>query len=110
MFQVREKALIAIASGSECQDTYLSDCLLILVAERSMSGFPNFSTILWKRAGLSFHSVTSSSTLDYLSASILIVPGICAAETHNCFLVQKSHILQAILLPVWDFMSPILLT
>ena len=67
---------------SGCQDTYLSNCLLILVVKRYMSGFPNFSTILWKRAGLSFHSVASSSALDCLSASILTVPGIYAAATH----------------------------
>ena len=75
--------MIAITSGSGCQNTYLSNCLLILVTEKSMSGFPNFSTILWKGAGLSFHPVASSSTLDCLSSSILIVPGICAAETHD---------------------------
>ena len=46
LLQVREKALIAIASGSGCQDTYLSNCYLILVAWRHMSCFPNFSTIL----------------------------------------------------------------
>ena len=45
-FQVREKAVIAIASGSGCQDTYLSNCLLILVVKRSVSGFPNFLIIL----------------------------------------------------------------
>ena len=47
-----------------------------------MSAFPNFLTILWKKAGLSFHSVASSGALDCLSASILIVPGVCAAATY----------------------------
>ena len=56
--------------------------ILILVVKRYMSGFPNFSTILCKRARLSFHSVASSSALDCLSASILIVPGVCAAATY----------------------------
>ena len=55
---------------------------LILEVKRYMGSFPNFSTILWKRAGLSFLSVASYSVLDYLSASILIVPGVCAAATH----------------------------
>ena len=90
--------------------TNLSGCLLILVAKRSMFGFPNFWTILWKKVRLNFHSVPSSSTLDCLSATILIAPGICATETHNWFLVQKSHILLATLLQVWDLMAPILLT
>ena len=67
---------------SGCQDTYLSNYLLILVVKGYISGFPNLSTILRKRAGLSFHSVASSSALDCLSASILIVPGICATATH----------------------------
>ena len=89
---------------------HISMCLLILVAKRYMSGFPNFSAIFWKRAGLSFHSIASYSTLDCLSASILTVPGICAAESHNWFLVQKSNILQAISLQVWDFIPHILLT
>ena len=53
------------------------DSLLVL------ADFPNFSTISWKRAGLNFHSVAFSSTLDWLPASVLIVPGIHAAETHN---------------------------
>ena len=56
--------------------------ILVLVVKRYMSGFPNFPTMLWKRARLSFHSVASSSALECLSASILIVPGICAAATH----------------------------
>ena len=43
-----------------------------------MSAFTNFSTILWKRAGLSSHS----NALDCLSVSILIVPGECAAATY----------------------------
>ena len=67
---------------SGCQDTYLSSCSLILVVKRYMSAFPNFATILWKRTGLSFHSVGSYSALDCLSASIFIVPGECATATH----------------------------
>ena len=47
-----------------------------------MSAFPNFSTILWKKAGLSFYSVASSSALDCLSVSILIAPDEFAAATH----------------------------
>ena len=56
--------------------------LFILEVKRYMSSFPNFSRIFWKSARLSFHSVASSSALYCLSASILIVPSICAAATH----------------------------
>ena len=81
LFQVREKALIAIVSGFWIR--YISIQLLINSSSKDIfNGFPNFSTILWKRAGLSFHSVASASALDCLSASILIVTGICAAATH----------------------------
>ena len=44
LFQVREKALNAMASGPGCQDTHLFSCLYILDANRSMTGFPNLST------------------------------------------------------------------
>ena len=58
---------------------------LILVVKRYMSGFPNFQQF-YENAGLRFHLVASSSALDCLSASILIVPGICAAANHYQFL------------------------
>ena len=81
LFQVREKALIAIVSGFWIR--HISIQLLINSSSKDvMAGFPNFSTILYKSAGLSFHSVASSSALDCLSTSISIVPGICAAATH----------------------------
>ena len=54
---------------------------LILVVKRYMSGFPNFQQF-YEKAGLRFHLVPSSSALDCLSPSILIVPGICAAANH----------------------------
>ena len=85
LFQVRENALIAIASGFRMPRHIPIQLLLILIVKFSKdmySGFPNFSTILWKRARLSFQSVASPSALDCLSASVLIVPGICAAATH----------------------------
>ena len=40
----------------------------------------------------------------------LFLPGMCGADTHNLFSMQKFHILQAILLPVSLFMLPLLLT
>ena len=79
---------IDIASCCGIQDKYLCNCLLILVAKRSMTGFSNFSTILWKRAGLSFPPSSILPFLDCLSTLILIVPGICAAGTHNWFLAH----------------------
>ena len=78
----KEKALIAIAS-SFWMPRHISIQLLINSSSKEiLSGFSNFSTILWKREGLSFYSVVSFVALDYLSASIFIVPGICAAATH----------------------------
>ena len=79
---MREKASIAIASGF-WMPRHISIQLLINSGSKEiLSGFPNFWTILWKRAGSSLHSVTSSSALDCLSASMLIVSGICVAATH----------------------------
>ena len=105
LLQVRKQALTPIATSSGCQDTYLFNCLLILVAKRSMSGIPNFSTILFYFILLIYlfiYSFLKKSRIEFplcfLSASILIAAGVCAAETHNLFLVQKSHILQKILL------------
>ena len=83
MFQVRQKALTAIAILGAKAHTYAR--LLILDANSSMSGFPNLSTVLWNSSGWSFHLVASRDIVDYLSASILFLPGICAAEAHNLF-------------------------
>ena len=98
-----------MASGSGCQDTHLFSCLSVLDANRSMSGFPNLSTIFRNSSGWSFDSVASFSILDYRSASVLFLLGMCAAETHNLFSVQEFHILQAILLQVSLFIPLILL-
>ena len=89
-----------MASGSGIQDTHLFSCLLILDANRSMSGFPNLLTIFRNSSGWSFHSVASCSILDCCSASLLSLPGTCAAETDHLFSVQKFHNLQAILLHI----------
>ena len=75
-------ALIAIAAGFWMPRHTSIQLLINSSSKEILYGFPNFSTILWKRAGLSFHSIASSSALDCLSASILIVPGVCAAATH----------------------------
>ena len=94
VFQVRGKALTAMASDSGCQDTYLFSCLLILDANKY--GFSNLSAILWNSSGWSFHAVASCSILDYWSVSILFLRSMCAVETYNLFSMQKFHILQFI--------------
>ena len=75
-------ALIAIASGFRMPKHISIQLLINSSSKEILSGFPNFSIVLWKREGLSFYSVASSIALDYLSASIFIVTGICAAATH----------------------------
>ena len=78
----REKALIAIASGFR-MPRHISIQLLINSSSKEIYVcFSKIFNILWRRVGLSFHSVASSNALDCLSASILIVPGVCAATTH----------------------------
>ena len=74
-----------MASGSGCQNIYFFTYLLIIDANRSMSGFPNLSTILRNSSGWNFHSVAPCSILDYWSTSILFLPGMCAAMTKNLF-------------------------
>jgi len=59
---VRLKASIAIASGSGCQLTYLSICLLILLANKSISGVYAISQIFLNKSGFNIHSVFTWKT------------------------------------------------
>jgi len=83
--QVRLKASIAVASGSGCQLTYLSICLLILLAKRSISGVYAISQIFLNKRGFSIHSVLSWKTLENLSAVVFCLPGMKAAEIQKIF-------------------------
>ena len=82
--QSKVKASTAIASGSGLQETYDFNCAFTLEAKRSTSHPPSFLIILRKTLSFNRHSISCLSTRDSKSASMLVDPGICTADTQSC--------------------------
>ena len=83
-------------------ETCLSNSLLIQKLNTYISYFTDFSQYPLNNNGFSCQSVKSA---------MLKMPGIRAADVHNSYLMQNSHMhmLQAILLQESDFIRPTLL-
>ena len=101
--QFIEKASTAKASGSGFQETYFSVCLLIRLANKSISGVPKVSHTALYILGFNCHSVASWNFLEFLSASKFSLPGMCAALMCKSLLVHQIQISFAILLHSLDF-------
>ena len=85
------------ACGSGLYETYVANCLLILEANKSISGTKSSSISAFVKQHLSsIHSDAFSFLLDSKSATKLSRPGICAALIHmrlsqTCF-ANKLHL------------------
>ena len=101
--QFIEKVSTAKASGSGFQDTYFSVCLLIWLAYKSIPRVPKMPHTALYILGFSCHSVASWHFLEFLSASKLSLPGMCAAIMCKSLLLHQIQICFAILLHSWDF-------
>ena len=53
---------------------------------------PNIFTNFLNRQGFSCHSVESSSFLNWASAIVLLIPGVCAADTQISCLIHHSQV------------------
>ena len=90
-------------SGSGFQETNLGNWVLILEADRSISGTPHLLAI-WKNTDFfRVHSVLSLNSLDSLSASQFCTPAIWAAVIQIFLDMQKHQISLAISLQQEDF-------
>ena len=74
-------ASMYIVPGSSLNAACLPNCVLILVAKRSISGLTHkCSNARFKKFDRSIHSVSTWFYLDSLSATVFSFPGIWAAE------------------------------
>ena len=83
---------MADPSSSGCHETNIGSCLLILLTNRSKFGVSNVFMIFLKTTRLSCHSVASSSSLGYKSASALLQPDMGAVEIHRFLSMHHSQI------------------
>ena len=100
---IKKKTSTAKASDSGFQETHFSVCLLIRPANKSTSGVPKVSHTALYILGFNCHSVASWNFLEFLSASKLSLPGMCAAIMCKSLLLHQIQICFAILLHSWDF-------
>ncbi len=82
-------------SGSGSQETYVGTWLVSLEANRSISGAPNALTMRLKSDVDIFHSAESRKCRDAMSASMLCLPGMWAAEICMPPILQNSHMFMA---------------
>ena len=101
---------MAMESESGFQEIYLLIFLFALVANRSMSAWPNCFVMKENASFESVHSVVSLNCLDFLSVSVLFCPGIWAAQIQPPCILAHSQICFAILWHVMDLEPPILFT
>ena len=93
-FQLKLKAFTAMQYGPGIQETYLSICLLRLVANRSTCGWNwNLSHRILNSLWDSIHFVLSLKTLDILSAIVFSTPGMWFEEIQKSLFCANSHIL-----------------
>ena len=77
-FQFTENASTAKVYGSGFHEAYFSVCLLIGLANKSISGVSKMSNIaMGDISGFNWYSVASWN-LEFLSVSKLSLPGMCA--------------------------------
>ena len=86
----KAKALTAVSSCLEYYETYLR------LANKLISGLPQWSVIFMKSIWLSCHSAATSKIRDCSSDSLFLAPGIWAADVHNFLEIQNSRVFKAI--------------
>ena len=93
--QDMEKQSIIDASGSGFQDEYGLKRLFKREANMSIDGMPHLCTRVWNAVSESIHSAWSWKFLEAVSADVLDMPGVWAAEIIRLCERQNSQMSRA---------------